>query len=85
MCLTQFRTQFSSSNVLAQFKLSLVQGMFLAQFRTQFSSGNVERSTVQDSVYLNNEPGLKRVWYPLEMNKTNVSGVYPSSAGEGLD
>jgi hypothetical protein len=24
------------------------------------------------------------VWYPREMKKTNVSGVYPSSAGGGL-
>jgi hypothetical protein len=33
---------------------------------------------------MNNEPGGKIVWYPREMKKTNVSGVYPSSAGGGL-
>jgi hypothetical protein len=32
----------------------------------------------------NNEPGGKMVWYPREMKRTNVSGVYPSSAGGGL-
>jgi hypothetical protein len=32
----------------------------------------------------NNEPGGKMVWYPREMKRTNVAGVYPSSAGGGL-
>jgi hypothetical protein len=32
----------------------------------------------------NNEPGGKMVWYPREMKRTNVLGVYPSSAGGGL-
>jgi hypothetical protein len=32
----------------------------------------------------NNEPGGKMVWYPRDMKRTNVSGVYPSSAGGGL-
>jgi hypothetical protein len=32
----------------------------------------------------NNETGGKMVWYPREMKRTNVSGVYPSSAGGGL-
>jgi hypothetical protein len=32
----------------------------------------------------NNEPGGKMVWYPREMKRTNVSGVYPSSASGGL-
>jgi hypothetical protein len=33
---------------------------------------------------MSNEPGGKMVWYPREMKRTNVSGVYPSSAGGGL-
>jgi hypothetical protein len=32
----------------------------------------------------NNEPGGKMVWYPREMKRTNVSGVYPSLASGGL-
>jgi hypothetical protein len=32
----------------------------------------------------NNEHGGKMVWYPREMKRTNVSGVYPSSASGGL-
>jgi hypothetical protein len=42
---------------------------------------NRERKSV---LFWNNEPGGKMVWYPREMKRTNVSGVYPSSAGGGL-
>jgi hypothetical protein len=35
-------------------------------------------------VKVNNEPGGTMVWYPREMKRTNVSGVYPSSASGGL-
>jgi hypothetical protein len=43
-----------------------------------------ETSRTKFSQVLNNEPGGKMVWYLREMKRTNVSGVYPSSAGGGL-
>jgi hypothetical protein len=39
---------------------------------------------VTETIEENNEPGGKMVWYPREMKRTNVSGVYPSSASGGL-
>jgi hypothetical protein len=44
-----------------------------------FASGKAKDHPLE-----NNEPGGKMVWYPREMKRTNVSGVYPSSAGGGL-
>jgi hypothetical protein len=44
---------------------------------------NVTRKRNSTSIK-NNEPGGKMVWYPREMKRTNVSGVYPSSASGGL-
>jgi hypothetical protein len=43
-----------------------------------------ENVTISKITSKNNEPGGKMVWYPREMKRTNVSGVYPSSAGGRL-
>jgi hypothetical protein len=53
-------------------------------FKAQIYVFSISIVIVISLIMLNNEPGGKMVWYPREMTRTNVSGVYPSKASGGL-